>query len=69
MNQWKAISLHVHHAGYALIILLAVVLHGNHPITSTSSKLAIVLMSLLIFSESIGRILTHRNKTVRDARA
>lgn len=64
MKYWSSeISTHVHCALYATIVLLVVVLHGNQPIESASSKLTIALMSGLILAESAAKAMRGiRNK-------
>ena len=57
---WKSSSFEIHSALYASITFLAVVLHGDRPIAGASSKLTIVLMSLLIISEAIARLVRAR---------
>ena len=47
---------HIHYALYSTVILAVLLLHGNDPIESVSSKLTIVLMSLLILGEGLARI-------------
>ena len=53
---------HVHYALYSSIIIVAMLIHGNDPITSASSKLTIMLIALLIFGESIVRIVRRRDR-------
>ena len=47
---------HIHYALYSSVILVVLLLHGNDPIESVSSKLTIVLMSLLILGEGLARV-------------
>ncbi len=61
----KDIREHMHYALYSAIIIVAMLIHGNEPITSTSSKLTIVLMALLIFGESVARMIKRRNRGSR----
>ena len=56
-----------HYALYSLIIFIAVLMHGNAPIESASSKLTIVLMALLIFGEAAARIIREYQSRQRAA--
>lgn len=51
---------HAHYAIYSSIILAVMVLHADAPISDTSSKLTIVMMSLLILGEAAVRVLRAR---------
>ncbi|MDJ0708770.1 MAG: hypothetical protein QNJ14_00200 [Woeseiaceae bacterium] len=53
---------HIHYALYASVILAVLLIHGNDPIAGTSSKLTIVLMSLLIFGEAAIRVVKELRK-------
>jgi len=55
----------MHYALYSAIIIVAMLIHGSEPITSTSGKLTIVLMALLIFGESVARMIKRRNRGSR----
>lgn len=59
-TRWRSSSFEIHCALYTSIILLAVLLHGDRPIAGASSKLTIVLMSLLILAEAIARLVRAR---------
>ena len=54
---------HAHYAIYSSIILAVMILHANSPVSSTNSKLTIVLMSLLIFGEALTRVLRAAKKS------
>ena len=47
---------HIHYALYSSVILAVMLIHGDDPISTTPSKLTIVLMSLLIFGEAAVRL-------------
>jgi hypothetical protein len=51
---------HVHYALYSGAIIVAMLIHGNAPITGAAGKLTIMLMALLIFGESVTRMLRGR---------
>ena len=54
---------HIHYLIYSAIILGVMILHGARPIESTSSKLTIVLMSLLICGEALVRVTRARTRS------
>ncbi len=57
MRFWRQSREHIHYAMYSSVILATLLIHGDRPITSTSAKLTIVLMSLLIFGEAIANVI------------
>ena len=65
MEKWKSAKEHFHYALYSLIILIVVILHADRPISSTSSKLTIVLMALMIFGEAVIRMLQRWRRSIR----
>ena len=56
-----------HYALYSLVIFIAVLMHGDAPIESASSKLTIVLMALLIFGEAASHIIREYRNGQRPA--
>ena len=60
MAEPGVVKAHLHYALYSSIIVAAVVIHGDRPIESAASKLTILLMALMIFSESVIRMMRAR---------